>query len=357
MAEGEEEKKGDQEALSTFDWESHSCKIVVFVLVIFAIVLLGIAIILRLIRFGSESNPFFYIFTLYLALFIAMLVISIIRIERIITYFTFLSTRKGVGFFMIFIGLLLFDWNHLFEMAVSILLLIIGLLYIIYGFKVGEVQPADPTKADGKNDVKKDGKKGSKYEENKDEELKRQFEEERKRQYGDNYGANAGVAIDLKNQKDKQNAAPPSYQPKGGDVQYQQDTGINRPDSNPRGASNYPAQPVASPNDYDYESQAPSYQPRGQEPVRQHTPASYGQNNSDEEDDESPGGQAYKPGGYAFKPEPIVGPSYNQRQEPYRERVDPEPADRKYRPPPPDEAPVQVPDKLKKFKDINDLHF
>jgi hypothetical protein len=324
MAEKEEEKKGDQEALSTFDWESHSCKIVVLVLVIFAIVLMGIAIILRLIRFGSESNPFFYIFTLYLVIFIAMLVISIIRVERILTYFTFLSTRKGVGFFMIFIGLLLFDWNHIFEMAVSILLLIIGMLYIIYGLKVGEVQPADPTKAgkDGKKDAKKDGKK----EESKDEELKRQFEEERKKQYGDNYGANAGVAIDLKNPKDKQNAAPPSYQPKGGEVKYQQDTGINRPDSNPRGASMHPAQ-VASPNDYD------------------------------EEEDESPGRQAYQPGGYAFKPEPITGPSYNQRQEPYRARVDSDPDDRKYSAPPPDESPVQLPDKLKKFKDINDLLF
>lgn len=325
--EKKEEKKGDQEGIGALNWESQSCKVFVMILVCFAILLLGVAIIVRLIRFGSEKNPFFFIFTFYLVLFIGLLVISIIKWERILMYFTFLTTRKGVGIFMIFIGSLLFDWNEIFEMAVSILLIIIGVVYIVYGFKVGEEQRADPTKG-GKDDKKKEENK-------KDEERKKQYEE------------NKGVAIDANKQNANQNAAPPSYQPKEGDVKYQQDPGINRPDAAPKVASNAPPSPavIRFDDEPDYENQAPVHQQRLREPIRQQTPPNYAHDNSDEEENESPGAYAYNPGSNA------APQSYNQRA---ASNAD----ERKYyAPPPPDETPVQVPAKLKKFKDINDLLF
>lgn len=333
MVEKEEEKKGDQEGMGAMNWESQSCKVFVMILVCFAILLLGVAIIVRLIRFGSEKNPFFFIFTFYLALFIGLLVISIIKWERVLMYFTFLTTRKGVGMFMIFVGSLLFDWNEIFEMAVSVLLILIGILYIIYGFKVGEEQRPDPTKA-GKDDKKKEDNK-------KDEERKKQYEE------------NKGVAVDANKQNANQNAAPPSYQPKGGEVKYQQDPGINRPDAAPRVASNAPPPPavIRFDDEPDYENQAPAYNQRAREPVRQQTPPNYAHDNSDEEE-ESPGAYAYNPGSNA------APQSYNQHQDPYKQRVASQEDERKYyAPPPPDETPVQVPAKLKKFKDINDLLF
>lgn len=170
-------------------------------------------------------------------------------------YFTFLNTRKGVGFFMIFIGTLLFDWHEIFELCVSLVLIVMGGLYIFYGFKVGEEKPAPP-KEKKKDDKKKDGKK----------------EEDRKKQYEDNKGAEE----DQRNN----NASPPSYQPKGGEIKYHQEPPINNPAANPRAAAGAPPmEPSAgpspgvgysqsrSPAQYNEGYAAGTNQPRG-EPIR-----------------------------------------------------------------------------------------
>ena len=136
----EEKNVGDQEPMSKLDWNGKTCRAIVLILVGLAIVLLGVVIIIRFLRFGQESSPFFYIWTFYQALFIAMLIISIIRIHRILVFISFLSTKIGVGIFMIFIGTLLFDWNQIFEMWVACVLGAIGGLYIVDSISINSYQ-------------------------------------------------------------------------------------------------------------------------------------------------------------------------------------------------------------------------
>ena len=49
--------------------------------------------------------------------------------------FTFMAPFLGRGIFIIFAGSILFDWNHLAEFFTSLICIIVGILYIIYGFK------------------------------------------------------------------------------------------------------------------------------------------------------------------------------------------------------------------------------
>jgi Ca2+/Na+ antiporter len=270
---------------------------------------------------------------------------------------------KGTGAFMIFVGTLLFDWNHIFELCVSLVLILIGALYIFYGFKVGEIQ-----------DKPKEEKK-----EKKDKE-----KEDRKKQYEDKKGDGNE---ENKKQPDNAVSSPPSYQPRGGSIKYQEDhLGKQQqqpqpPVPIPRGSANAPPDPefAASRQPSSHPDQeAPYYQPRGGSPIRQQQEqylpqnqpvgfANYGgydnrfssnnENFDEEEEDDydNRGGYPYSanaaPQSYqaqrpAYQNQPAAyspHPQYRQEEE--------------YVPPPPDEEPMRIPDKLKKIKDINDLLF
>jgi hypothetical protein len=63
--------------------------------------LLG-SIVFRVLRFGKEKDPFFYIYTFYLLLFIVMIIIADLRIKFILKFFSFLAPWIGKGSFMIF---------------------------------------------------------------------------------------------------------------------------------------------------------------------------------------------------------------------------------------------------------------
>lgn len=315
------EKRGDQEAVAKMDWNSHGCKVFIQIMVVFAIAMLGVAIISRLLRFGDESSIFFYFWTIYLMLFIALLVISMLKVQKVLMYFTFLTTRKGVGMFLIFIGSLLFDWNHYFELSVSIILLGIGGLYVFYGLKVGEEQPPEPSKQ-GQEEAKQQDRRAQ-YEEGK------------------------GRADD----RARQHVSPPSYQPRGGgEERFQRDGGVRNPGPVAAGAppgynqDQYPAEARDAPYYEPRRDDAPSYQPRdGGPPVRQEpqyeSNAPVGPHYDEEEAD--------NPGAYGGPP------SYVQDSRP--PPAQPQAA---MRPPPPDEAPMELPESvkaIKKFKDINDL--
>ena len=100
------------------------------------LLLLG-SVIFRCARFGSEEakDPFHYIYTVYLLLFMFMLFIADIKLARILYFFSFLSPWLGKGVFIILIGLMLFDWNHIFEFITCLICIIVGVIYIIYGFR------------------------------------------------------------------------------------------------------------------------------------------------------------------------------------------------------------------------------
>ena len=256
-------------------------------------------------------------------------------------YFTFLDSRKGTGFFMIFIGTLLVDWNHIFELIVSIFLIMIGGLYIFYGFKVGEEAPPPPK---GKED-KKDGK----------EDRKKNYEDKNAPSGEENKGASG-------------NAPVPSYQPREGSIKYQNEPEMPVNKQNPS-SSMPPTQPEFKLKP----SEAPFNQPMRQS----QTPSSgygayegnYGPQDLDEEEYDNQYSNQ-QPAYNAQRQEPAYNaqrqePAYNaQRQEPAYDAQRQESAynaqrqePNRMQPPPPDEQPMQLPDRLKKFKDINDILF
>ena len=182
MADERNDRPGDQQPISKFDWNGKGCKIMILAMIYFAMGLLLTAIIIRFLRFADSGNSlFFYIWTFYLFLFIAMLLISIWRIRIVMFYFRFMRTKQGIGVFMIFIGTLLFDWNQPFELCVSILLVMVGILYFIYGCKVGNPENEEEK---NKENEKKEKKKGT----NKRKEQTDKVNEDEKEQPNENQG-------------------------------------------------------------------------------------------------------------------------------------------------------------------------
>lgn len=395
----EEEKIGDQEAMNKLDWNGKTCRAIVLILVGLAIVLLGVVVIIRFFSFGSESSPFYYIWTFYQILFMAMLVVSIIRVHRVLVFFSFLSTKIGVGIFMIFIGTLLFDWNAIFQMCVAIVLGVIGGLYIFYGIKVGdqdqkeEEERKKELEKDSKNKTTKEDQKGNrkdKYEDkgNKDKDKDKKSEDAK--------------ATEEQKRPENQVSSPPSYQPKEGAPVYHNQPHIekyvNPATAAMRGVqSNYaeikrdiapvqqylpqvakyaaagiqqnfsPEMYAQKPNNYNEydESEDRDDNMDGVNfqnmPQRINIQNNFGpgrnvpQYDSDEEDDDSNYYQSNAaaphslPGHLqeAFSGSPGMGGQSPQKYKPA------------YEPPPPDQQPYRLPqnvnDKLKKFKDINDL--
>lgn len=86
---------------------------------------------IRFSRFGEASDPFFYLLTFYLIGFAALLIIAELRLKKILVYVEFLKGRMGKGIYIIIVGLLIFDETRTYDMAISIILVIVGILNII----------------------------------------------------------------------------------------------------------------------------------------------------------------------------------------------------------------------------------
>lgn len=117
------------------DWRAPYVIIPLRVLTYVTCVFLVGSIIFRCLRFGKETDPFFYIYTVYMPLFIAMLVVADLKIKKILYLFSFLSPWVGKGFFIVFIGFILFDWNQYMEFATSVVCILVGIGYMVYGFR------------------------------------------------------------------------------------------------------------------------------------------------------------------------------------------------------------------------------
>ena len=87
--------------------------------------------ILRFVDFATVVDPFFYLLTIYLLGFSALLIIAELRIKRILVYVEFLKSRIGKGIYIALVGLLIFDESRKGDMAISIALVLIGVFNII----------------------------------------------------------------------------------------------------------------------------------------------------------------------------------------------------------------------------------
>ena len=65
---------------------------------------------------------------------IIIIILSELKVNFIITYFSFEQSYVGKGCFLIFVGLLCFDYLNKLKTLVGVLDLIVGIFIIIYGF-------------------------------------------------------------------------------------------------------------------------------------------------------------------------------------------------------------------------------
>ena len=126
-------------------------------LILFAMGMLAVAVVLRFLRFTDESDPIFHLLTFYFLIFIVLTVSSEFSWERIVRFFSFLKSKIGLGFFLVFISLLLLDPDQLYEMFTGIVIFCVALAVIAYGCKVDAEEEA----GDAKNE-KEEKEKGDK---------------------------------------------------------------------------------------------------------------------------------------------------------------------------------------------------
>jgi hypothetical protein len=93
--------------------------------------LMIVDVFIRFTSFKTETDPFFFLLTFYLIGFAALLVVSEMGIKRILVFVEFLNGRAGKGFYILFVGLLMFDDVRPADMAISIILVLVGLFNVL----------------------------------------------------------------------------------------------------------------------------------------------------------------------------------------------------------------------------------
>jgi hypothetical protein len=103
---------------------------------LFAVILMVICIIMRFTYLG-EVNLFFTILTIYLIVFLVLLVLAELKRMTVRIYFNFLDTKVGRGIFIMFLTLLIMEKDSGLEIGMGIVLLIIALFNIFLGWGEG----------------------------------------------------------------------------------------------------------------------------------------------------------------------------------------------------------------------------
>ena len=89
--------------------------------------------ILRWIDFKNVKELFFLILSLYLLGFAILLVVAELRIKSVLIYIEFLKSRIGLGIYVTLIGLLVFDESRNYDIGISVVLVVIGVMNLIIG--------------------------------------------------------------------------------------------------------------------------------------------------------------------------------------------------------------------------------
>ncbi len=92
--------------------------------------------IVGIIRFTIKvTDAQFYIMAIYFLLFAALLVTAVLQVSYIVKWFGFVEDNVGLGLFLIFLGLLVFDWDNKTELGCCVALLGAGGFNVFIGLK------------------------------------------------------------------------------------------------------------------------------------------------------------------------------------------------------------------------------
>jgi hypothetical protein len=89
--------------------------------------------VMRLFDLKDNTDPFFFLLSIYLFGFAALLVLAEIRYKRMLVYIEFLKHRIGKGIYVMLIGLLLFDETRKTDMFSAIIIVLVGFFNLIVG--------------------------------------------------------------------------------------------------------------------------------------------------------------------------------------------------------------------------------
>ena len=91
-------------------------------------------VICRFFNFAKSKDPFFFLLTFYLIGFAVLLVIAEAGIRKVLVYVEILSGRKGKGFYLLFVGLLVFDTTYTSDTVCGLIIFLVGVYNILVGF-------------------------------------------------------------------------------------------------------------------------------------------------------------------------------------------------------------------------------
>lgn len=89
--------------------------------------------VLRLLDLKTHTDPFYFLFSVYLFGFALLLILAEIRYRKVLLYIEFLKHRVGKGIYVMLIGLLLFDEDRKTDMISAIAMVLVGFFNLIVG--------------------------------------------------------------------------------------------------------------------------------------------------------------------------------------------------------------------------------
>ena len=89
--------------------------------------------ITRLFDLKDNTDPFFFLLSIYLFGFATLLVLAEIRFRKVLVYIEFLKHRFGKGIYVMLVGLLLFDETRRIDMLSAICIILVGFFNLIVG--------------------------------------------------------------------------------------------------------------------------------------------------------------------------------------------------------------------------------
>lgn len=98
-----------------------------------AIAMIFVAILRLFMSSSSSSSAFQYLMTFYLIGFSLLLIMAEIRYKKMLVYLEFLKGRLGKGFYVLLVGLLVFDNSNNADMALGVGLTLVGIFNLIVG--------------------------------------------------------------------------------------------------------------------------------------------------------------------------------------------------------------------------------
>ena len=89
--------------------------------------------VMRMFDLKDNTDPFFFLLSIYLFGFATLLVLAEIRYKKVLAYIEFLKYRMGKGVYVMLVGLLLFDENRKTDMFSAITIVLVGFFNLIVG--------------------------------------------------------------------------------------------------------------------------------------------------------------------------------------------------------------------------------